>query len=95
MEHGYLATGVYGAGGLTGKHLIHIGVLCGLFPSGMLSHAEIGEATNSYKYLQRWEGLSDHLEDTRQLLACLGTKLDLPHFICENVVCKFGQDQTV
>ena len=95
MEHGYLSTGVYGAGGLTGQHLIHIGVLCGLFPCGMLSHAEIGEATNSYKYLQRWEGLSDHLEDTRQLLACLGTKLDLPHFICENVVCKFGQDQTV
>jgi hypothetical protein len=87
-------TGVFGAGGLLCQHLIHIGVLCGFFPKGMLKHAVIGEETNSYKYLRRWEGLSDHMEDTRQLLACVSTTLGLPHSVVENVVCKFGQDQT-
>ena len=60
----------------------------------MLAHAEIGVETNSYKYLRQWEGLSDHLEDTQQMLACLSTRLELPHIICENIICKFPQDQT-
>jgi hypothetical protein len=59
----------------------------------MLKHAKIGAETNSHKCLRRWEGLSDRMEDTRQLLACLSTTLGLPHVLVENVVCKFGQDQ--
>jgi hypothetical protein len=93
LEASYHETGVFGAGSLTGQHLIHIGVLCGFFPKGMLKHGEIGATTNSYKYLRRWEGLSDYMEDTRQLLACLSTTLGLPHILVENIICKFGQDQ--
>jgi hypothetical protein len=93
LQDGYRGTGVCGAGGLTAQHLIHIGVLCGFFPTGMLAHAEIGEQTNSYSYLRRWEGMTDHLEDTRQLLACTSVTLGLPYFQCENIICKFGQDQ--
>jgi hypothetical protein len=69
LEDGYSTTGVFGAGGLTAQHLIHIGVLCGLFPGPLMSHAEIGKNTHSYKYLSKWEGLDDHKEDTRQVLA--------------------------
>jgi hypothetical protein len=94
MEDGYLGTGVFGAGPLTAQHLVHIGALCGLFPPEMLAHAEIGESTNSYKYLRRWEGMIDYQEDTRQLLACVSHKLHCSQFVAENIICKFGQDQT-
>ena len=93
MQDNYKYTGVYGAGALTGQHLIHIGVLCGLFPVGLIEHAEIGETTKSYKHLSAWEGMTDHMEDTRQLLKCLSVRLGLPLFIVENILCKFGQDQ--
>jgi hypothetical protein len=93
LEDGYEGTGVCGAGGLTGQHLVHIGVLCGFFPAGMMAHAEIGASTNSYKYLSQWEGMVDHAEDTRQLLACLSHFLNLPYLLVENIICKFGQDQ--
>ena len=43
--------GVYGAGPLTAQHLIHISVLCGFLPPEFISHAEIGQNTNSYTYL--------------------------------------------
>ena len=93
MQDSHKKTGVFGAGALTAQHLIHIGVLCGLFPSGLMDHAEVGESTNSYTYLRRWEGMSDHMEDTRQLLACLSVRLALPPLVVENIICKFGQDQ--
>jgi hypothetical protein len=89
----YATTGVYGAGGLTAQHLIHIGVLCGLFPRPLMLHAEIGANTNSYTYLHDWERLTEHKEDTRQLLGCLSNRLELPALVTENIVCKFGQDQ--
>jgi hypothetical protein len=85
--------GVYGAGALTAQHLIHIAVLCGFLPPQLICHAEIGENTCSYSYLARWEGLVEHQEDTRQLLACLGKMLGVSAFIAENIVCKFGQSQ--
>ena len=93
MQDTHKKTGVFGAGALTAQHLIHIGVLCGLFPSGLMDHAEVGESTNSYTYLRRWEGMSVHMEDTRQLLACLSFRLELPQLVVENILCKFGQDQ--
>ena len=93
MQDTHKKTGVFGAGALTAQHLVHIGVLCGLFPSGLMDHAEVGESTNSYTYLRRWEGMSDHMEDTRQLLACLSFRLELPQLVVENILCKFGQDQ--
>ncbi len=93
MQDNHKHTGVHGAGALTGQHLIHIGVLCGLFPVGLIEHAEIGETTKSYKHLSAWEGMTDHTEDTRQLLKCLSVRLGLPLLIVENILCKFGQDQ--
>jgi hypothetical protein len=94
LEDGYMATGVFGAGGLTAQHLIHIGVLCGLFPGPLMSHAEIGKKTHSYKYLSKREGLDDHKEDTRQVLACLCTRLGITAAEAENLVCKYSQDNT-
>jgi hypothetical protein len=94
LEAGYQTTGVFGAGCLTAQHLIHIGALCGLFPPEMLLHAEIGITTNSYKYLRRWEGMTDHHEDTRQLLACVGHQCRTSEAVAENLICKYGQDLT-
>jgi hypothetical protein len=94
LEAGYQSTGVLGAGCLTYQHLIHIGALCGLFPPEMLLHAEIGATTNSYKYLRHWEGMTDHHEDTRQLLACVGHKFRVSEAVAENLICKYGQDLT-
>jgi hypothetical protein len=94
LENGYKSTGVFGAGGLTGQHLVHIGVLCGFFPAALMCHAEIGQGTASYTYLRRWEGLDDHLEDTRQLLACLCARTGLSSLVAENLVCKYGQEVT-
>jgi hypothetical protein len=60
----------------------------------MLLHAEIGITTNSYKYLRRWEGMTDHHEDTRQLLACVGHQCRTSEAVAENLICKYGQDLT-
>jgi hypothetical protein len=95
LEASFTQTGVYGVGGLTGQHLIHISCLCGIFPAPLMDHAEIGENTNSYSYLFHWEGLTVHGEDTRQLLACTGTRLNLTASVSENLICKFGQSQVV
>ena len=93
LVQGCDAKGVYGAGPLTAQHLVHIAVLCGCLPVEFIRHAEIGEKTGSYAYLARWEGLVDHQEDTRQLLACLCCRLGISAFVAENIVCKFGQAQ--
>lgn len=95
LGQSYEKTGVYGAGSLTAQHLVHIAVLCGFLPKEFMLHAEIGESSNSYTYLAQWEGLVDHVEDTRQLLACLCMRLGISSFIAENLVCKFGQAQLV
>jgi hypothetical protein len=93
LQDRYAGTGVYGASCLTGLHLIHIAVLCGLFPALFMSLSEIGIDTNSYTYLEEWEGMSEHQEDTHQMLACVGHQLNLPSFLVKNIVCKFGQEQ--
>jgi hypothetical protein len=87
VEHG----GAYGAGPLTAQHVIGVGCLLGLFPIGLMEHAEIGSSTATYRYLVSEYGFDNHLEDTRQLLECLSTVLELPFFICENLVCKWTQ----
>jgi hypothetical protein len=93
LVQGYSTSGVYGAGALTAQHLIHIAVLCGFYPPQFICHAEIGETTNSYAYLRNWEGMVDHLEDTRQLLACLCKMLGVTALVAENIVCKFGRSE--
>jgi hypothetical protein len=93
LGQSHITNGVYGAGALTAQHLIHISVLCGFLPPEFIRHAEIGEGTCSYKYLARWEGMVEHFEDTRQLLACLCKVLGVTALIAENIVCKFGQSQ--
>jgi hypothetical protein len=35
----------------------------------------------------------DHLEDTRQLLACLCKMLGVTALVAENIVCKFGRSE--
>ena len=95
LVQGCDVTGVYGAGPLTAQHLVHISVLCGCLPVQFIRQAEIGEKTGSYAYLARWEGLVDHQEDTRQLLACVCCRLGISSFVAENLVCKFGQAQVL
>ena len=93
LQDSHLATGVYGAGGLTAQHLLHIGCMSGIFPAALMEHAEIGVNTKCYSYLAKVEKLSNHREDTRQLLACTCSRLNISAFIAENLICKFVQSQ--
>ena len=95
LEAPSTTTGVHGVGGLSAQHLVHISCLCGFFPSSLMNHAEIGVNTSSYSYLYEWEGLTEHKEDTRQLLACTGARCNLTAFEAENLICKFGQSQEI
>ena len=94
LEDSHLTTGVYGVGGLTAQHLIHIGCMSGIFPAALMDHAEIGVNTKCYSYLATVEHLANHREDTRQLLACTCSRLNITAFIAENLICKFVQSRT-
>jgi hypothetical protein len=70
----------------------------------MLLHAEAGTTTNSYKYLRRWEGMTDHHRRIPvsfwhvlginvvfpKLLACVGHKCRVSKAVAENLICKYA-----
>jgi len=84
--------GVFGAGPLTGQHLVVIAAFLGLFPSQFVDFAEIAIGTGSHTSLMKEYGFPadpvQAVETNRKFLAAVASLLDISFCAAEEAICK-------
>ena len=88
--------GLYGAGGLTSQHILHVGAFLGVLPKKLLSIATISPSTNTFQHLvENYQYTYENAgEESRRLLSALSMSLKMPKPDAENLVCKWVSDAT-